>query len=306
MPEVTVPSKMFLETYPLYRKFAMSLSVDWHQWPKPAILAPCGFCGSAQTFNMISDFAQFDEAKPGPGPGGQYPPYSGCIKVVYQCAGCGRSRRYFLLSVTQQHPRSGGGIAPPEQVTDASIAKVGQAPAWDVKPDSQLSAKLGASADILTKALLCESQGYGIGAFAYYRRILESIIDELLADIGELVAEAGHAQYSAALAEAKKSHRASEKIEHVKDLVPASLRPGGTNPLGILHGALSAGLHSMTEEECLESAAVIRGTLVFLVTQLSQMKQSVQQFTKDLQTLVKRQSARSAPPADTSPPGGSV
>ena len=52
----------------------------------------------------------------------------------------------------------------------------------------------------MSKGLVSESQGYGIGAFAYYRRIVEEIIDEMLKQIGDLISGVDKERYAAALA----------------------------------------------------------------------------------------------------------
>lgn len=287
-----MPSKELLEKHPLYKRVEMVLPIQRHNWPRPAIVSHCPVCGSSQTYNVISDYAQYDEKDVKPGAGGVFPPYSPCLKVVYQCAGCQRSRRYFLILVSQKHRRSTGGIAPPETETPAVVQKVGQYPPWDIAPDPQLAKRLGARVDLFKKGLICESQSYGIGAFAYYRRIVEQVIDELLADIASLVPPDAQDEYAAALARAQDSHRAVDKIDHIKDVIPAVLRPGGANPLLILHGALSEGLHSLSDEACLERAAAIRGALVFLVAQVNQSKESAAQFQKDLRALLDRQSQK--------------
>ena len=62
---------------------------------------------------------------------------------------------------------------------------------------------------------------------------------------------------------------AREKIDLVKDLLPASLRPRGLNPLAILHSTLSEGLHSLSDQECLALAEAVRTALVSLVNQIA-------------------------------------
>jgi len=287
-----LPNKELLEKYPLYRKVEMVLPVQRHRWPRPAIVANCRVCASSQTFTMISDYTQYDETKPKPGPSGVFPPYPAGVKVVYQCAGCGQMRRYFLLYVVQPRPRSAGGMIPPADETKAVIQKVGQFPPWDIAPDPQLAKKLRNRVGLFKNGLICESQSFGLGAFAYYRRIVELLIDELLNDIQELVSEDARDDYSEALQKVKASRRASDKIEHVKELLPQGLRPGGANPLALLHGALSDGLHNLTEEECIERAPVIRGAIVYLVSQVRQDKESATQFKKNLQDIVDRRSQR--------------
>jgi hypothetical protein len=85
-----------------------------------------------------------------------------------------------------------------------------------------------------------------------------------------------------------KSKVAAEKIDLVKELLPASLRPGGMNPLVVLHTNLSKGLHSMSDEECLESAQSIREVLVFLVDQVIRHDQSSKRFTESMQKLLQK------------------
>ncbi|MFZ0548883.1 MAG: hypothetical protein WAM60_25760, partial [Candidatus Promineifilaceae bacterium] len=55
-------------------------------------------------------------------------------------------------------------------------------------------------------------------------------------------------QYQFALAETKKTTITQDKINLVKDLLPAILRPDGMNPLSILHSSLSKGLHAESDE----------------------------------------------------------
>ena len=63
------------------------------------------------------------------------------------------------------------------------MKKVGQSPAWDIVMDKELESLLGDHAYFYKSGLICESQRYGIGAFAYYRRIVEEVIDELLVSV---------------------------------------------------------------------------------------------------------------------------
>ena len=81
-----------------------------------------------------------------------------------------------------------------------------------------------------------------------------------------------------------------DKINLVKDLLPSILRPGGNNPLGILHSQLSKGLHSQTDAECLEDANHIKSILIFLVNQIMQSKQSAKAFTDSMKLLLDKKS----------------
>ena len=120
----------------------------------------------------------------------------------------------------------------------------------------------------------------------YYRRIVEEIIDDLLDSIQDLFNEQERGDYEVALKETKKTIVTKEKIALVKDLLPASLRPNGINPLNILHDILSEGIHTKTDEECLEIASTIRETLVYLVNQVIQAKESSKLFTDSMRKLL--------------------
>jgi hypothetical protein len=264
-----MPNRIFLETYPLYRKFKVNLPAYLFQMEKPAIHMPCEICKSEQTFNMVN---KYDENNPEeyPASGGQI------IRALYLCSSCHQFNRWFFIS------------------TDPNgkfIMKVGQYPPWEISMDRNLEKMLGAHADYYRKGLTCESQGYGIGAFAYYRRIVEQIIDQLLIDITELIPAEEHEHYIEALGKVKNAIVAQDKIKLVKDLLPKTLRPEGINPLSILHEILSKGLHSQDEEECLELAMNLREPLVFLVNEIIARKSSAKVFTESMRKFLDKKSS---------------
>lgn len=154
---------------------------------------------------------------------------------------------------------------------------------------------LGEHADLFQKGLVCESQGYGVGAFAYYRRIVELMTDRLLGALQEIIEDASLQAYQAALIDTRKSIVAQEKIALVKDLLPASLRPDGMNPLALLHDLLSTGLHGGDDEECLEDAGQIRTVLVFLVDRIrhaTEVKLAGDAFTASMKLLLDKRAQR--------------
>ncbi len=168
------------------------------------------------------------------------------------------------------------------------VVKVGQEPPWEIAMDRVLEKTLAERAHYYKKALVCESQGYGIGAFGYYRRIVEEIIDDLLAGIPDLLSGEERERYMEALEETKKTIVTQEKIDLVKDLLPAILRPDGMNPLSTLHGTLSQGLHDESDEHCMEMAMEVRETLVFLVNQIELTRVSSARFTDSMRRLLER------------------
>jgi hypothetical protein len=283
-----MPNKLFLEEYPLYRKLEVNiepvrpgmygyLGTTLEKLPKPAINMYCYFCGSLQTFNMINNY--WDDDKLSYASSG---PIGHTFRLKYLCAGCGKKLILFYVEFNQIRKASGK-----DEAISYWIRKVGQNPPWEVDIEKRLESILGSSSDLYKKGLISESQGYGIGAYAYYRRIVEDITTSLLSSISDLIEdEKMKESYVLALEETKKAKNAEDKIKLVKDLLPASLRPQDINPLGIIYSSLSEGLHGKTDDDCLELADSIKKSLVFLIDQLLSQKQSKKEFTESMRKLL--------------------
>lgn len=269
-----MPNNTFLETYPLYKKFRCEKIVKYLNYlPKPRITMMCPECGAEQTFVMTNEY--YDGTQQNAETLGQI------VRLIYVCVRCQKFKRAFMVQFDGDDKGS-------------FLLKVGQYPAWDISGDKDVEKFLGKYKSYYKKALICESQGYGIGAFGYYRRIVEEVIDDLLGDITELLSGDELGQYQVALEETQKTIVAADKIELVKDLLPPILRPDGMNPLGILHSNLSEGLHAESDEICLEYAEATRDILVFLVRQVAESKRAARSVTDSMRKLLDKKKQRSA------------
>lgn len=125
------------------------------------------------------------------------------------------------------------------------------------------------------KAIACLSLGYGIAAFAYWRRIVEDNIEELLELVQEDVksTSAGEA-IEGALAELRENSPMKEKIKIANRALPDYLKPDGLNPLGRLYQVLSQGVHRLSEEECSKKARATSQCLEYLVSELTTRKRN--------------------------------
>jgi hypothetical protein len=111
----------------------------------------------------------------------------------------------------------------------------------------------------------CENQGLGIGAFVYYRRVVEDQKNRILEQITKVAEAVGASPDTiAALKAAQREHRFSKAMDDVKDAIPQRLLIEGQNPLTLLHSALSEGVHNHNDETCLELATAIRLVLAEL------------------------------------------
>jgi hypothetical protein len=269
-----MPDRDFIENYPLFRKFKYDVPSSLDELKKPAIHMYCNYCKSDQTFNMSNEYFEYYPRVTG------YPSYpSGgrVVRAVYLCSSCKSFPRIIFIKIGPDR---------------TYVVKVGQEPPWEISMDRNLEKMLGAHSEYYKKGLTCESQGYGIGAFSYYRRIVEEIIDELLTDIADLIPEEHHKQYMAVLEEVKKTIIAQDKIRLVKDLLPSTLRPNGINPLSILYDILSESLHAHDDETCLELAMHLRKPIVYLANEVILRKSQAKTFTDSMRKFLDKRAKK--------------
>jgi hypothetical protein len=131
--------------------------------------------------------------------------------------------------------------------------KVGQSPELLEHIPSTLARALGSSGSLYRKALRSRSFGFGIGALAYLRRIVEDTTDKLLTllreDLWENWDEASRTEFENAV----NTFRYSEKIGYAaKKVLPKEAFSEGRNPFAALHDVTSNGIHALPEEQCLK------------------------------------------------------
>jgi hypothetical protein len=267
-----MPDKLFLESYPLYRKLSFDVPALANGLLKVRINMACKQCQSNQTFEMINEYWEINQTANHSVSGQNY-------RLRYRCTHCLRFERLFFV------------VVGPELKW---LMKVGQFPTWEITGDPNIERLLGTHADYYHKGLVCESQGYGIGAFGYYRRIVEEVIDGLLDEISYLLSGPDLVIYQSALEKTKQTFVAQEKIELVKELLPPILRPSGMNPLAALHSSLSQGLHADSEESCLEQAGACREVLVFLLSKVAATREASKTFTDSMKKLLDKKAKTTA------------
>lgn len=267
-------AREFFESFPLLQKMPVTFPVAERKiigpgpkfvLPQPSIKYDCPQCGSVQTFRQSDDYDT-----------SSVHPHGVLATTVFACAGCTDPRTAFTAVYhLEAHLKEGW------------VRKLGQVPPWEIGVERELRKALGKQAVFYAKGLVCESQAYGIGAFSYYRRVIEDLLEQILSDV-EAVLEGKELQdFRAAAKLARGSKRAAEKLDLVKDALPAHLRPGGVNPLGMMYGVLSEGMHSKTDEECLDAGQAMRMALSFLVKRISTIREDRDSFAKALGSLRK-------------------
>ena len=168
------------------------------------------------------------------------------------------------------------------------LRKFGQWPAWSITPPKEITDALGDNLDLYRKALVCMSQGYGLAAVAYFRRIVENEISSLL-DISEEAAVAdGDEEAREAVRKARQSRVTEEKLRLVAEHVPRALRPNGVNPLSVLHDEFSRGIHALSDEDCLSVALKLRTAFDFVFKNLRMLIRETKNYAAQMAALASK------------------
>ncbi|MHC4260496.1 MAG: hypothetical protein ACYSTF_08830 [Planctomycetota bacterium] len=183
------------------------------------------------------------------------------LLLEYQCKNCEVTRKSFCF-LTFKLYSGGAGL----------VVKLGEWPPFGPKTPTRLLRLLGPDKDLFLRGRRAECHGLGLGAFTYYRRVVENQKNRLLDEIIKVVqkVEASPVAIVADLTKAKKTFQFAQSVAEVKLAIPQVLLIDGHNPLLLLHNALSAGIHDKSDDECLELAKSIRHVLAGLAERLGQ------------------------------------
>ena len=184
--------------------------------------------------------------------------------IVYTCKNCEEAQKIYTLKFIQLSEELKTRFIP------GKIMKVGEYPPFGDFIPAKVMTLVGKERDFFLKGRRCENQSLGIGAYAYYRRIVENQKDKLIDEIIKVCKKLGKQEaLIAELENAKAEIQFSKAIDSIKEELPTSLYIEDQNPLKLLHKAVSKGIHNMTDEECLQYAESIRIILFELTERIN-------------------------------------
>jgi hypothetical protein len=235
---------------------------------KPELDLHCETCDGIRTFHcadeyggVLRDTLNFDE-------------------LHYECKNCkdgNKFKKRFSLAMV------GSG-------RDGLVRKIGEYPAYSPVVSKKVFDLIGQDHhDMFLQGRRAELRGLGIGAFAYYRRIVEDqkvvIIEQL-----EKVAKRLRApdEYLLLFAKAKTQTEFTRAIKEIKDAFPPALFIAEQNPLKLLHDLLSDGLHELSDEECLGHARAVRTLLIALADRISEISRDEAKIRESLGAFLSR------------------
>lgn len=196
--------------------------------------------------------------------------------ISYVCSNCLKTEKTFSLAAQRD-----------ENAKSGKCYKFGEFPEYGPPTAARLIKLIGPDRELFLKGRRCENQGLGIGAFVYYRRVVEEQKNRILDEVIKVSQKVGAtAQAIKALEGAKAETQFSKALANVKDAIPQALLINGHNPLTLLHSALSDGLHLRSDEHCLEIASSIRVVLAELSERLAQALKDEAELNKALSRLM--------------------
>jgi hypothetical protein len=168
--------------------------------------------------------------------------------VYYGCINCNHSIKVFAIKAE----RSGNGV------TDypGTCTKIYQEPSFGSPIPKRLFHVIGeANREYFLQARRAIARGLGVGAYSYYRRIVENTKFDLVNSVLE-VAQATNAP-SGQIELLKAAHAETQFSKAIEMLrgegaIPPVLLVDGHNPLSLLHDLLSEGIHQLSDAECLK------------------------------------------------------
>lgn len=201
--------------------------------------------------------------------------------LTYWCRHCQRYSKMFALALQ------------PKDKDQCDAYKFGELPGFGPPIPSRALRLIQPDRELFLSGRRCENQGLGIGAFTYYRRVVENQWGRLIGEIIK-VAKAINAPQAtiSALEAATTEQQFSKTVKGLKDAVPQTLLINGHNPLILLHAALSNGVHNLPDKECLELATSIRVVLVELAEKLGQALKDEKELSDAVAKLLQGQSSK--------------
>lgn len=266
--------KQNLEARPLYSKW----EADWQKdritcgdLKGEAINVFCEKCRSNQTFNC-KYFILNDENK------SRYRPNTslgkdearGILTLAYKCAHCNESFRTFVIHIDN----------------NGYMKKIGQFPPLDIAIPKEISSLNNKEIkELYLRGRTSENQGYGIGAFSYYRRIVELCIEELINDIEKIIPPDKKVEYINIIKKLKAEKTAEGRINLIKDTIVDTSIHG--NPISKLYELSSIGIHKLSDEKCLEFADSLRTLLIYTIEEISREKNKKEGLKKAMDKIEK-------------------
>ena len=271
-------SRFFIETFPLYLSAVfpdMDNICSLFYVPIRQIEIFCPNCKKKQLFNRECYLGEEERLNRDIKYGNIFSLEFSCVEHICKC------QKNYYIHVERKN----------DQIV---FTKCGEYPSLSPRVDQAILDVFPDDADLLRKAAICLNEGFGIGAYAYLRQVLESHIYLLLDEIKTTAQEQGDTETVKKLSDLRPNSPMSKNIEVAKDALPFYLRIDGVNPLGLLYKTLSEAIHNKSDKECLDKARDTFFALTFIINTLATVSANRKQYQASLKSLSKKENASAA------------
>lgn len=218
------------------------------------------------------------------------------FKAIGKCKSCKEYHVEFMLNVYSNNPISNiienvyninFHRQNTHQFPDTNIyvQKVGALPQIKIIPEKVISKYFDRETNKwYFKAINSLNENYGIGSFAYFRRIIEKELINIIEDIKTLP-DSHKVEIQSLLDKHNENPKVSTIYENIFEHLPNSLKTLGDNPIKLLYNQTSEGLHSLTEDECMEKAKSILRLLNFVIKKINEENSEIRELRETIKGL---------------------
>lgn len=218
------------------------------------------------------------------------------FEMIATCQSCKQNNVHFLFNVYSdkkisniinnysniQLAKSHSYIFPD---TNIFIQKVGCFPEKKVMIEKSISKHFDRETNNwLYKAKSLIDLNFGIGAFAYLRRIIEKELLKIITEIKSLP-DSNSVGIGNLLDKYEENPNNYTIYENIFEFLPNSLRELGDNPIQLLYKKTSEGLHSLKEDICLERAQSIVTILEFTIKKINEEHSDIKEVKEAVKKL---------------------
>ncbi len=205
--------------------------------------------------------------------------------ITYRCRNCNETLKTFAVILRYQSGRLNGHDL---GSSDLDAMKFGELPRFGPPLSTRTLRLMHEDAELFKKGFRAETEGYGVGAFAYYRRVVEKQRQHLFEELQKAAHHLGDDDAVELLQRAAAENQFEKAVDLVKDGLPRRLYIEGHNPLTLLHDALSNDLHAASDAECLELATSIRTVLTEMGDRMAEITADKAGIKKAVSTILKK------------------
>lgn len=238
--------------------------------PPDPITCRCPRCKSQQNFSPVSETTYISSLQ------------GGSLFLSYVCRNCKTSHKRYAVTVYAN-----------DQEAAATVYKIGEEPSFNIDVSDDLRELLRPDADLLNKALQCEGASLGIGAFVYYRRILDEMKGRIFDEVRNVAQQINAGDEALQWIETARNDRQFTKsLGEIKSAGLHAIYMDGHNPLTLLYDEISEGVHAGSDVENLVIAQRIRIVLGHLAGRLAALKLEQQEVKAALHEMLQAKKAR--------------